>query len=123
MIDELVRYGILLDLSHTGYKTANDAMAYMEENYPGIRFVYTHSLPAGLYRNEPNASARGCYRNISDELWKRGYADEDLAKIYGGNKMRVYQQVWEGIPPQQQLEDLEERIRLRNDLRERYISR
>ena len=60
---------------------------------------------------------------ITDELWQRGYSNEDLAKIYGGNKMRVYQQVWEGIPPEQHLEDLEERIQLRNDLRERFISR
>ena len=25
---------------------------------------------------------------------------EDLKKIYGGNKMRVYREVWEGIPPE-----------------------
>jgi len=31
-----------------------------------------------------------------DDLWKRGYKDEDLKKIYGGNKMRVFNQVWEG---------------------------
>ena len=26
---------------------------------------------------------------VTDELWKRGYSDEDLAKIYGGNKLRA----------------------------------
>ena len=31
---------------------------------------------------------------ITDELWSRGYSDEDLAKIYAGNMMRVYRQVW-----------------------------
>lgn len=31
---------------------------------------------------------------ITDELWKRGYSNEDITKIYGGNKMRVYNQVW-----------------------------
>ena len=25
------------------------------------------AVPAGLYKNEPNATERGCYRNISDE--------------------------------------------------------
>lgn len=59
VIDEMVRYGILLDLSHTGSKTANDAMTYMEENYPGVPFVYTHSVPAGPYKDEPDATARG----------------------------------------------------------------
>lgn len=227
VIDELVKYGILVDLSHTGSNTANDAMEYMEKTYPGVPFVYTHSLPAGLYKNEKNATLKGCYRNISDEdalraaksggfvsptftewmmdgiwpddispkqaadmidyyvklvgvdyvgiasddifsvedivkfakanpsayddggyminafdkgasdsamlarilpaitdeLWKRGYTNEDLAKIYGGNKMRVYQQVWEGVSPEQHREDYEDRVKLRNDLRERFQSR
>ena len=227
VIDELVRYGILLDLSHTGNRTANDAMAYMEETYPGVPFVYTHSLPAGLYKNEKHATPEGCYRNITDEealraaksggfvsptftewmmdgiwpdditpqqaadmveyyvklvgvdhvgiasddmfstenivkfatanaaayddngymvnafnrgatdsgmlarilpaitdeLWKRGFTNEQLAKIYGGNKMRVYQQMWEGVAPEEHLKDLEDRVKLRNDLRERFMSR
>lgn len=227
VIDELVRYGILLDLSHTGNKTANDAMDYMEENYPGVPFVYTHSLPIGLYKDEKNATERGCYRNITDEealraaksggyvsptftewmmdgiwpdditpqqaadmidycvklvgvdhvgiasddmfttenivafskanaasyaddgymvnafdrgatdtgmmarilpaitdeLWKRGYSNEDLAKIYGANKMRVYQQMWEGVSSDQFAEDYEARVNLREALRVRYMSR
>lgn len=227
IIDEMARYGIILDLSHTGSKTAADAAEYMEKNHPGVPFVYTHSLPAGLYANEKNATPRGCYRNITDdealraaksggyvsptftewmmdgiwpdditpkqaadmidyyvklvgvdhvgiatddmfstelvvkfatenasmydddgymidafnkgatdsgplarilsavtdELWKRGYSNEDLAKIYGGNKMRVYQQVWEGVPPEQHDADYDDRVKLRNDLRERFMSR
>ena len=67
VIDELVRFGILLDLSHTGHHTATDAMDYMDENYPGAPYIFTHSLPAGLYKDEPNASPRGCYRKITDE--------------------------------------------------------
>lgn len=30
----------------------------------------------------------------------QGYSNEDLARICGGNKMRVYAQVWEGKPPE-----------------------
>lgn len=227
VIDELVRFGILLDLSHTGSKTANDAMAYMEETYPGIPFIYTHSVPAGLYKSEPNATARGCYRAIpddealraansggyvsptftewmmdgvwpedispkqaadmidyyvklvgvdhvglatddmfstelvvdfatknaamyddggymidafnkgatgngelakilaaiTDDLWERGYTNEDLAKIYGGNKMRVYAQVWEGKPPEQFVAEHPERLRLRQEFRDYFHSR
>jgi len=208
VIDELVKYGIILDLSHTGSNTANDATS-------------------GLYKNEKNATPKGCYRNISDEdalraaksggyisptftewmmdgvwpdnispkqaadmvdyyvklvgvdhvgiasddifsvknivkfakanpsayddggymidafdkgasdsamlarilpaitdeLWKRGYTNEDLAKIYGGNKMRTYQQVWERVSPEQHARDYEDRVKLRNDLRLRYMSR
>ena len=227
VIDEMVKFGIILDLSHTGSKTANDAMAHMEKTYPGVPFVYTHSLPSGLYKNEKNATPKGCYRNISDEdalraaksggyisptftewmldgiwpdditpkqaadmidyyvklvgvdhvgissddifsvenivkfakanpgayddggymidafnkgatdvgplarilaavtdeLWKRGYTNEDLAKIYGGNKMRVYQQVWEGAPEGKWHKEYAERVKLREELRENYGSR
>ena len=31
---------------------------------------------------------------VTDELWKRGYKDEDLRKIYGSNVMRVWKQAW-----------------------------
>lgn len=227
VIDELVRFGILLDLSHTGSKTANQAMGYMEKTYPGVPFVYTHSVPAGLYKNEPNRTKRGCYRaipddeairaaksggyvsptftewmldgiwpdNISpkqaadmidyyvklvgvdhvgiatddmfstklvvdfaeknadmyndggymiaafkkgatgsgelakilaaitDDLWKRGYSNEDLAKIYGGNKMRVYALVWEGLSPEKFKSTYKTRLLLREQLRKGFYSR
>ena len=60
VIDEMAKYGIILDLSHTGAQTAADAMAHMEENHPQVPFVFTHSLPAGLYKNEKHATDRGC---------------------------------------------------------------
>ena len=60
---------------------------------------------------------------ITDELRKRGYTNEDLAKIYGGNKMRVYQQVWKAVSPTEFRADMKDRIELRNELRQRYISR
>ncbi|MEM1084279.1 MAG: membrane dipeptidase [Verrucomicrobiota bacterium] len=200
VLDEMVKYGVVVDLSHMGPKTCMGVMDHMEKNHPGVPVIYSHSLPSGLYKDGPNATERGCYRNISDEeaircaktggyvaptftewmmdgiwpddvtpqqcadmfdyyvklvgidhvalatddyfttaptmdfvkknadsydddgymirafdkgatgsgelakilaaitdeLWKRGYKDEDLKKIYGGNKMRVYEQVWEG---------------------------
>lgn len=227
VIDELVRFGILLDLSHTGRNTVKDAMDYMDENYSGVPYVFTHSIPAGLYKNEPDASPKGCYRNISDEeairaaksggyvsptftewmmdgiwpdditpkqaadmidyyvqlvgvdhvgiasddmfstalvvdfatknaevyadggymidafnkgatgsgelakilaaitddLWERGYTNEDLAKIYGGNKMRVFAQVWEGKSAAQFNEEHAERLRLREEFRKKFQSR
>ncbi|WP_236545300.1 dipeptidase [Tropicimonas marinistellae] len=227
VIDEMVRFGILLDLSHTGSKTANDAMDYMDETYPGVPYVYTHSVPAGLYANVPDATPRGCYRAIpddeaqraaasggyvsptftewmmdgiwpedispeqaadmidyyvqlvgvdhvgiatddmfstelvvefatanaamyddggymidafnrgatgngelakilaaiTDDLWARGYSNEDLAKIYGGNKMRVYAQVWEGKPPEQFLAEYPERLRIREEMRRGFFAR
>ena len=227
IIDELARYGIILDLSHTGKKTAMDAMDYMDEKYPGVPYVFTHSVPGGLYKDEPNVTERGCYRNITDEealrvkksggyvsptftewmmdgiwpeditpqqcadmvdyyvklvgvdhvgiatddmfttqptmdfvaanpgmyadggymtdafdmgatgcaelskilpaitdeLWKRGYTDEDLAKIYGGNKMRVYREVWEGIAPEDDPVSRAERDEYLDEVRGKFLSR
>ena len=60
---------------------------------------------------------------ITDELWKMGYGDEDIAKIYGGNKMRVYRQVWERVSPQQQAEEYEERYQLLHELKQRWQNR
>jgi membrane dipeptidase len=31
---------------------------------------------------------------VTDELWGRGYSDDDLRKIYGGNMMRVWKTAW-----------------------------
>lgn len=67
IIDEMVRNGIVLDLSHASRKTTEDAIAHMNQNHSDVPVVYTHSPPAGLYRNEPNATQDGCYRNITDE--------------------------------------------------------
>ena len=35
---------------------------------------YTHSIPAGLYKDEPDATENGCYRNISDEQAQKAAA-------------------------------------------------
>ena len=227
VIDEMVKFGIILDLSHTGKQTAMDAMDHMDENHPGVPYIFSHSLPAGLYKDEPNASPRGCYRNITDEeasrvvksggyvaptftewmmdgiwpdnitpkqaadmidyyvklvgedhvaiatddmfdvslvvdfakknaamyndggymidafnkgaddsaplarilaavtdnLWERGYTNEQLAKIYGGNKMRVYQRVWEGAPEGLWESEYRERVKLRKEFLKKYGTR
>lgn len=227
VIDEMVKYGILLDLSHTGKKTAMDAMDHMDKNHSGVPYVFTHSLPAGLYKNEKNATPKGCYRNVTDEevlrvkksggyvsptftewmvdgiwpddlspkqaadmidyyvkllgedyvgiatddmfdvslvvefatknatmyadggymidafkkgaadsaplarilaavtdeLWKRGYTNEQLAKIYGGNKMRVYQQVWEKAPKGKWDKEYQERVEIRKEFMKKYGTR
>jgi membrane dipeptidase len=46
-----------------------------------------------------------------------------LAKIYGGNKMRVYQQVWEGAPEGQWDKEYAERVKLRREFMEKYGTR
>ena len=227
IIDEMVKHGIIVDLSHMGPLTTNGIMDHMEKNYPGVPFVFTHSLPKGLYKDAPNATERGCYRNISDEeaircaksggyvsptftewmmdgiwpeditpqqcadmidyyvklvgvdhvgiasddmftykpvmdfvaknasmynddgymvnafdkgavgcgefskilpavtdeLWKRGYSNEDIAKIYGGNKMRVFREVWEGFAPEDDPVSKEERQKFIKEQRAKFYQR
>ncbi|MGI9518552.1 MAG: dipeptidase [Pirellulaceae bacterium] len=71
IIDEMVRQGIVLDLSHASPQTTEDAMTHMTRHHSGAPVVYTHSIPTGLYVNEPNATKQGCYRNISDRQAKQ----------------------------------------------------
>lgn len=223
----MVKYRVILDLSHTGSKTANDAMDYMEKNHAGTPFIYSHSVPAGLYKSEPEATPKGCYRAIpddeairaaksggyvsptftewmmdgvwpedispkqaadmidyyvklvgvdhvgiatddmfstkgvvdfamknakmyddggymidafnkgatgngelskilaaiTDDLWARGYSNEDLAKIYGGNKMRVYAQVSEGIDPKAFQEQYSKRLEMLTKMRHEHMGK
>ncbi|EKO3816068.1 dipeptidase [Vibrio harveyi] len=227
VIDEMVKYRVILDLSHTGSKTANDAMDYMEKNHAGTPFIYSHSVPAGLYKSEPDATPKGCYRAIpddeairaaksggyvsptftewmmdgvwpedispkqaadmidyyvklvgvdhvgiatddmfstkgvvdfamknakmyddggymidafnkgatgngelskilaaiTDDLWARGYSNEDLAKIYGGNKMRVYAQVSEGVDPKAFQEQYSKRLEMLTKMRHEHMAK
>lgn len=37
--------------------------------------------------------------------------------------MRVYQQVWEGVSPEQFNADMKDRVELREELRQRFMSR
>lgn len=56
---------------------------------------------------------------VTDELWKRGYKDEDIAKIYGGNKMRVYNQVWEGVSPKEMKKGAQHRAKAIKELKQK----
>jgi|LGVE01.1.fsa_nt_gb membrane dipeptidase len=52
-----------------------------------------------------------------------GYSNEEIAKIYGGNKMCVYQQVWERVSPAEHARDYDDRYKLRHELRQRWLNR
>lgn len=227
VIDEMVKHGIVVDLSHMGPIMTKGIMDHMDEKHPGVPYIYSHSLPIGLYKEEPEATHRGCYRNITDEeairaaksggfvsptftewmmdgiwpdditpqqcadmidyyvnlvgvdyvgiasddmfttqptmdfvaknadmydddgymvnafnkgasgcgelakilpaitdeLWKRGYSNEDIKKIYAGNKMRVYREVWEGYSPENDPVSKEEREKFVNEQRQKFIQK
>lgn len=76
-----------------------------------------------------NRGASGCGElakilpAITDELWKMGYSNDDLEKIYGRNKMRVYRKVWEGFAPEDDPVDADKRYDYINEMRNRFQSR
>ena len=124
MIDYYVK---LVGVDHVGI--ASDDMFTTE---PTMNFVNANPNlynDGGYMVKAFQSGADGCGElakilpAITDELWKRGYTNEDLAKIYGGNKMRVYQQVWEGVSPEEYAADYDERLKLRNELRQRWMTR
>ena len=47
-------------------------------------------------KKRPSGSAEPAkiYPAVVDLLWKKGYSNDDIAKLMGGNLMRVYEQVW-----------------------------
>ncbi len=56
-------------------------------------------------------------RSVIDEMTKYGII---LDLSHTGNKMRVYQQVWEGAPEGKWDKEYAERVKLRNELLEKY---
>jgi len=106
MIDYYVK---LIGVDHVGIASLYDDGRYMLDAFDG--------------------GATGCgglskiLAAVTDELWKRGYSNEDLAKIYGGNKMRVYREVWERSAPEGDPIDPRERRQIIEDLRKQFYSR
>lgn len=54
----------------------------------GITMQAAKECPTGA------AEPAKIYPAIVDGLWKKGYSDEDVQKILGGNIKRVIEQVW-----------------------------
>ena len=83
----------------------------------------------GYMVNAFNKGASGCGElakilpAITDVLWERGYKDEDIKKIFGGNKMRVYREVWEGFAPENDPVSQAERERFVNEQRQKFLQR
>lgn len=88
LIDEMVKQGVTVDMSHTSYQTTMDIMGYMEEKHPGVPAYFSHSIPEGTYGCDATREAyhptknkelvdsatyneNPCYRSIADDQVKR----------------------------------------------------
>jgi membrane dipeptidase len=117
----------LLGVDHVGLATDD-----MLTTQPTMDFVAKNPgmyADGGYMTDAFDRGATGCAElskvlpAITDELWKRGYSNEDLAKIYGGNKLPVYREVWEGIAPEDDPLSPEDRCETVDEMRQIYLFR
>ena len=53
-----------------------------------------------LYKQSPSITYVEGFESVSDignvraEMQRRGYTDEEIAKVFGGNWMRVFREAW-----------------------------
>lgn len=84
-------YGILETDPQAGLKEFGDAIDYAVKkigiNHVGISSDFNDGGGVAGWENVGDA------RNVTAELIQRGYSDEDIAKLWGGNFLRVWEQV------------------------------
>ncbi len=66
LIDEMVKQGVTVDMSHTSYQTTMDIMDHMEKNHPGVPAYFSHSIPEGTY--DCDATREAYHPSKNDEL-------------------------------------------------------
>lgn len=78
------------------WKYAADSASALDEAGLGPKALKQRNLTLEAAKNEPYRSAEPAriYPAIADEMWSRGYSDTDIAKVLGGNFLRVARAVW-----------------------------
>ncbi|NTS76231.1 membrane dipeptidase [Catenovulum sp. SM1970] len=82
VIDEMVKYGITVDLSHTSYQTTMDIMNYMEKNHKGIPPIFSHSPVASTYGCQPHETLTETQKRMAKNGFQKGHPDFRLAACY-----------------------------------------
>lgn len=88
----------LVGIDHVGISSDDtfcwDSMWTIAQKHP--EWWQDDGQTAEAAKNKPSGSAEPAkiFPAVVDLLWKKGYSDEDIAKVLGGNLMRVYKQVW-----------------------------
>ncbi|GAM59311.1 microsomal dipeptidase [Vibrio ishigakensis] len=82
VIDEMVKHGITVDLSHTSNQTTKDITDYMKKNHPGVPAIYSHSPVASTYGCEPHETLEQTKARMEKKGLKPGDADYRLAPCY-----------------------------------------
>lgn len=82
VIDEMVKHGITVDMSHHGYQTTKDITDYMKEKHSGVPAVYSHSPLASTYGCEPHETLTETEKRMAEKGYKKGDPFHRLAACY-----------------------------------------
>ncbi|CAM4221960.1 dipeptidase [Vibrio neonatus] len=82
VIDEMVKHGITVDLSHTSHYTTEGITDYMQKQHKGVPVIYSHSPIASTYGCEPHETLTETEQRMAKQNLKKGDPDFRLAACY-----------------------------------------
>ncbi|NOH78604.1 hypothetical protein F0231_02495 [Vibrio sp. RE86] len=82
VIDEMVKHGITVDLSHTSHYTTKDITDYMQMHHAGVPVIYSHSPIASTYNCEPHETLTETEQRMAKQNLKKGDPNYRLAACY-----------------------------------------
>lgn len=82
VIDEMVKHGITVDLSHNSATTISDILDYMEANHKGVPVIVSHSPVASTYKCKPYETIEETAQRMKKLGLKEGDKDYRLAGCY-----------------------------------------
>lgn len=82
VVDEMVKYGITVDLSHNSARTIQGILDHMEANHPGVPMIVSHSPVASTYECQPYETIDETAQRMSSLGLEAGDEDFRLAGCY-----------------------------------------
>ncbi|MBW3695498.1 hypothetical protein EK599_07310 [Vibrio sp. T187] len=82
VIDEMVKHGITVDLSHTSHYTTKDITDYMQQHHQGVPVIYSHSPVASTYGCEPHETLSETKQRMAEKKLQKGHPDYRLSACY-----------------------------------------
>ena len=82
VIDEMVKHGITVDLSHTSHYTTEDITDYMQKHHKGVPVIYSHSPIASTYNCQPHETLSETKQRMAEKNLQKDHPDYRLAACY-----------------------------------------
>ncbi|MDK9735993.1 membrane dipeptidase [Vibrio sp. D404a] len=82
VLDEMVKHGITVDLSHTSHYTTKGITDYMQKHHKGVPVIYSHSPIASTYGCQPHETLTETEQRMAKKNLKKGDPDFRLAACY-----------------------------------------